>query len=537
MSRALVQAAESGQVERLQQLLDRGLDVDSPQPGGWTALMAAAAYGHTDAFELLLARGADVHKTDDSGNTALHHAICGGKDAIVRALLQRGADVNARTQHGTTPLHMAVQEQRLRIIRRLIDAGADVNAQTSDEADVTPLKQGFKNPKIRSLLEAAGARLDPALEATVAKAVARAAAARARGETPEFRPKTTAALVEGAAFGQLDLVQALLEAGVPVDGVHRQRRMTALEAAAAAGESVIFQHLLEAGASIATTDPTGWPIMVLAANGGSAAIVQLLITRGVDANQTGSDGITPLMAAAMQGHVDVTRALLDAGADPHRCGGTMFGQRPRTALEIAQDNRRKEILPLLAAASGLPDEAIEDPAYATCRRFVNDAQTSGFQQLLQQLAVVCGRPPLPWKKRRGVFLCYPPEAMSERMIALQAEARTAGFQLVVDDSGSRQRLLVFPTADKFAVLVARGTNGVNKGLTTRAIVAWLRQFDRDNPFDLVGCGFDFLEGQLCAPVVNGDVWAERMLGFCPDCESTTAILRELSQGRFSLWWD
>src|SRR5438128_2417134 len=62
MSRALVEAAENGDVDRLQQLLDQGVDINSPQENGWTALMAAAAHGHTEAFDFLLGRGADPQR-------------------------------------------------------------------------------------------------------------------------------------------------------------------------------------------------------------------------------------------------------------------------------------------------------------------------------------------------------------------------------------------------------------------------------------------------------------------------------------------
>jgi hypothetical protein len=315
--------------------------------------------------------------------------------------------------------------------------------------------------------------------------------------------------------------------------------MSALQAAAAAGEAEVFQFLLEAGAKFAALDSTQWPIMVLAAYGGSAAITQLLVSHGIDVNQTGSDGITPLLAAAMGGHADVTRGLLAAGADPHRRGGVMFGRGGKTALEIAVDNGMKELVHILAAASGLASEVAEDPARAVCRRFREISETSAFQQVLERLAAVCGQPLVPWEKRRGVFRCNVRHATAERVATLQREVLAAGFSLILSQlsMGVSARFLVFPTADKFAVIFARGTNGINKGLTTRAIVTWLRELDEENPFDLTGCGFDFLDGEFRAPVMNAPRWARRMLEFCPDCGSTTTILEEFRKGRFSLWWD
>src|SRR5262249_13923554 len=150
----------------------------------------------------------------------------------------------------------------------------------------------------------------------------------------------------------------------------------------------------------------------------------------------------------------------------------------KTALEFAQANRKKDVLPILAAAIGLSPEAVDDPAYAAARRFREAAETPAFQEVLERLTSVCGRPPIPWEKRKGVFRCYLPRPMPGRVAALQAEIRAAGFQLIVYDSmpgaNDAVKLMVFPTNDKYAVVVARGTNGVNHGLSTRDLVAWLR---------------------------------------------------------------
>jgi hypothetical protein len=282
---------------------------------------------------------------------------------------------------------------------------------------------------------------------------------------------------------------------------------------------------------------------VLAAYGGNEDIVTRLLADGLDPNQAGADGLTPLMVAAMQGRSAVIRVLLAAGADPHHRGGSgsFFRQPGKTALEISQENRKKDVIPLLAAAVGLSPEAAEDPAYAAARHFRETATTPAFQVVLRRLAYECGRPPVPWAKRKGVFRCYLPRPMPGRVEALQAEVRAAGFQLIVYDSmpgaDDAVKLMVFPTDDKYAVLVARGTNGVNYGLTTRSILAWLRNLDKENPFDLIGVGFDFLEGQFRGPVANAELWAQRMLEFCPDSESTVDILRGLRQGKFFFWWD
>lgn len=67
----LRQAASEGNVQKVKELLDRGVDVNSRSQRGVTPLMLACAEGQIDVVKLLLARGADVNATDNSGRTAL----------------------------------------------------------------------------------------------------------------------------------------------------------------------------------------------------------------------------------------------------------------------------------------------------------------------------------------------------------------------------------------------------------------------------------------------------------------------------------
>ena len=542
-SEEFIAAAEKGDVERLRRLLDGGVKVDvrdSRLGPGWTALMAAAGRGRTEAFELLLQRGADPHATDDDGNTLLHHAACGGKEPILRALLERGLDVNGRNRGGYTPLILAAMDERIRAVRCLLAAGADVNVQTTDQYGITALKASHPNEKIAALLQRAGARLDPRQEQVVAQACARVAGVSAAAEPAQFDQPEIQAFVQAAAQGQLDQVRDLLAAGMPVNA--RGQHGTALEFAAANGQLEVVRTLLDAGADLEAAS-TGWPILIYAANGGHVEIVRLLLDRGEDPNRAGEAGITPLMGAALKGAAPAVRLLLDAGANPHTRSSWMLAPgKTKTALDFAQDNRKKEVIPLLAAAMGIAAaDVAEDSAYAAAKQFRHNAETPAFQAVLARLAEACGKPPIPWEKRKGVYRCYLRHPAAGQLEALQAEVRAAGFQLVLYDAipgyDNAAKLMVFPTSEKYAVLVARGTNGANYDLTTRALIAWLRDLEKENPFELIGCGFDFLEGSFPSHVQNAKDWSRRMLELCPDCESAAQVMLELRQQRFYFWWD
>lgn len=77
--------------DKIQLLLDYGVDVNTPASNGKTALHYAATSGHLRVMAVLLAHGADVALRDQKGETALSLARAAGKDAAAALLLQHGA--------------------------------------------------------------------------------------------------------------------------------------------------------------------------------------------------------------------------------------------------------------------------------------------------------------------------------------------------------------------------------------------------------------------------------------------------------------
>ena len=126
VDRSLVEASEKGDLNKVQQLLDSGADLNVEDYANHTALYHAAEKGHFNIAKLLLEKGAKVNH--ESGDSALLWACHYGHVDIVKLLIENGANVNAkRSMDDSTPLSFAVHRNHKEIVELLLEKGADTN--------------------------------------------------------------------------------------------------------------------------------------------------------------------------------------------------------------------------------------------------------------------------------------------------------------------------------------------------------------------------------------------------------------------------
>jgi ankyrin repeat protein len=128
MRTPLIFATQSGHVEVVKLLLEKGADFSLRDAKGMTALMHAAHYDNFDIVKLLLASRADVNVSAENGRTALMLALAPLRSEnpvnMVRALLRHGADVNASDRNGRTALSMAQDSGLTELVQLLKERGA-----------------------------------------------------------------------------------------------------------------------------------------------------------------------------------------------------------------------------------------------------------------------------------------------------------------------------------------------------------------------------------------------------------------------------
>lgn len=294
-SDALVEAAEDGELERVNELLAEGAPVDSRDSDGRTALMLALEEGAVEVARALMTSGADVKAVDLEGWTTLMCAAEGGEVEIIRELARRGVDVSARASDGTTALLTAAPvEEPSELVQVLLELGAQTEAR--DASGRTPLL----------IAAAEGNRPDVI------------ALAKASDVNATDRDGNTALMLAVYKAEAAEAVETLIAAGANVNAANAEGR-TVLMCAADGGSPDVVRQVLAAGAEVGARDDLGRTALMWGAHGRAA----------------------PTHAA----HRAILEALLNAGADP-----SAVDREDRSAADYARYGGFVEAQAMLAMA-------------------------------------------------------------------------------------------------------------------------------------------------------------------------------------------
>eukprot|EP01098_Paradermamoeba_levis_P006148 TRINITY_DN2552_c0_g1_i1.p1 TRINITY_DN2552_c0_g1~~TRINITY_DN2552_c0_g1_i1.p1 ORF type:complete len:319 (-),score=83.59 TRINITY_DN2552_c0_g1_i1:36-992(-) len=171
---ALHIASSEGHLEIVKQLLAKGANPNSQDRWGGTPLTDAVRYQHTEVSELLKAHGASLSQPHISSelSSKLLQLVASRQHAAAKELLNAAPDpvaiANSHDYDHRTPLHVAASEGSLECVEILLKAGSHLNPV--DRWGGTPLTDALRHhhTKVADFLKSAGAvvpepDLDPIL--------------------------------------------------------------------------------------------------------------------------------------------------------------------------------------------------------------------------------------------------------------------------------------------------------------------------------------------------------------------------------------
>lgn len=367
-STALSSAVSEQRVDLVKLLLAAGANPNFIDDWSHTPLSSAASLGNLELLELLHQAGAHVQPRA-AGRMPLWAAVRSGKFEAAQWLLARGAHIDARCEGRITALHAAIEQDEVEIALALIAAGADVNVQTSDEERTTPLILATKKGQVELITALLAAGANTQVQDAGGQSAADHAAYREElralfpdsGGKPIFMKieRNLPPLLRAVHCGDRASFMAALADGVDVTNY---RGDTALMFAAAYRQMHMLEALLEAGADIHAANTKGDSAWTYAFTSGAEQVRLLLEARGF-ANSM--DALNAMAAQAMRR--DAAKQAIEAG-DIGRVAKLIdeleldvdflsVGSRP---LEIAIDRGDAALVSLLIAKgadASLPDSS------------------------------------------------------------------------------------------------------------------------------------------------------------------------------------
>lgn len=229
-------------------------------------LLEAAARNDIEEVERLLKKGVNPDSTNEDGLTALHQCCIDDNERMMKLLLDYGANVNAEDSEKWTPLHAAATCGHLHLVRYLINSGANLLAVNADGNMPYDICED----------EAALDHIESAMAA--------------RGVTQELIDDTRAA----TELKMLqDLEQHVAKHGAQGLEEHDHQGATPLHIAAANGYIRVVEFLLDQHVSTDVRDNDDWHPVHAAACWGHMEVLELLVQNGADLNAKTKHEETP----------------------------------------------------------------------------------------------------------------------------------------------------------------------------------------------------------------------------------------------------
>jgi ankyrin repeat protein len=283
--------------------------------------------------KLLLSSGVDIESRDHNGKTALCAAVLNNKLDVVRFLCESDARVNIQGEKGWTPLTTAASDSgTIDSVKTLVKYGKDIDLEMKNGHNDTALLTASRNDKpdvVRFLCES-GAKVNIQGE---------------KGWTP---------LTAAASRGTIDSVKALVKYGKGIDlEMKNGSNNTALFVAVINEKPDVVRFLCESGANVNIYGyiNNAWTPLAYAADNGLTEIVKILVQYGKDIDLGMETHLysspTPLKLASEKHYDDIVKILKENGNGSQQKSSVAVSRREKETV-IREQERAEMAARLLA---------------------------------------------------------------------------------------------------------------------------------------------------------------------------------------------
>ncbi len=152
---ALMKAILNNDLQSVQNLIQKGADVNELDDHQDAPLVIAAYKGYTEIVRQLLQAGADVTAVDpEMKATALHAAAYAGRTEAAKALIAHKIDMDKQGPYnGYTALHDAIWQNNIQTAKVIIEAGARLDIKSKDGQTALEMAKARGRTEIVALIE------------------------------------------------------------------------------------------------------------------------------------------------------------------------------------------------------------------------------------------------------------------------------------------------------------------------------------------------------------------------------------------------
>ena len=253
--------AGAGNLQAVKEHLAKGLDINAKNKDGATALQIATLLGQYEIAELLVQKGADVNAKANDGTTALHSAAFLGRHKEAKLLLENRIDADIRNNDGATAIDILNLDWRTtQFVAQMLSLQVDKEKVEDGRNRIKKLlgQQVAPLDNQSNQSDFVGQSLHEAVLVGNLEGVKRHIVMKSdlNQKDPNLQGQGASALHIASIFGQLEIVELLIQAGVDLNQADREGS-TPVHAAAFFCHEKILLSLLNAGAAPNQPDNKG----------------------------------------------------------------------------------------------------------------------------------------------------------------------------------------------------------------------------------------------------------------------------------------